>query len=103
MVIIIVDNGLTQAIDQFELGACSQAERDAFEAYDKAHGVRRALVAKLQVRPRPPPYIIIIIIIIIIIVGNGLTRSDRSIELGLQVRPPLHYYYYGYRPHHSGN
>ena len=79
------------------MGACSQAERDAFEAYDKINGVRRALVAKLQaefadlgltysvggqisfdVFPKGwdktfclqvrPPYIIIIIIVIIIII-----------------------------------
>ena len=29
---------------------CSQAERDAFEAYDKVHGVRAAMVAALRAR-----------------------------------------------------
>ena len=51
------DGQWTDAIDRSIYNwACSQAERDAFEAYDKAHGVRRALVAKLQVRPPPLHY-----------------------------------------------
>ena len=76
---------------------CSQAERDAFEAYDRAHGVRRALVAKLQAEFAD--------LDLTYSVGGQISFDvfpkgwDKT--FCLQVRPPpLHYYYHHHHHHH---